>query len=218
MSNFIKIKIGSFLGAVLQIKDEMTIESNEFLVNEIDKIAKDKSLKFLILEINSLGGDAEGVFELAKKIRDLKILTLSYVMQNALSGAYWVASAANIIYLKDELCAVGSVGVYSTFVENSQQLKSNGLTLEVIKKGKLKAETTGFLPLTAVGRAQLQEKVDIIYAVFSEFVNNCRKNIEKNYLQGQPHYGKKAIQRNFADYICSPEEAQIRILKLLKGV
>jgi len=215
MKNYNILKIDKFYGAVLVIDDEMTENSNKILAEKINKISIDKKIEFLILEINSLGGAAEGVYEIANKIKALKIPVIAYILQSALSGAYWVAVAADFIYLKTPLCAVGSVGVYSTFVETSEQLKKQGLTLEIIKKGKFKAETTGFIPLTEAGREQLQERIDLIYDIFSKFVIECRGEIKESYLQAQAHYGVKAIKKNFADVICSPEEVLIKILTLL---
>ena len=209
------IKLGNNKGAVIPIFGEMTIETNKALEETVDNISKDKELKFIILEINSLGGDAEGVHEVAYKIRALNKPVMAYVLQDALSGAYWVTAAADSIHLKNELCAVGSVGVYSTYVDSSAQLINSGLNIEIIKKGKLKAETTGFTSLTEAGKKLLQEKVDLIYEVFYKFVKHCRGGLNDGDLQGQPHYGKKAIQRNFADSICSPIELQIKLFKIL---
>ncbi len=174
-------------------------------------------MKFIVFEVDSLGGAAEGVYGIVKTIKKLKKPTFAYVTSNALSGAYWVASAANAVCLEDKLCAVGSVGVYSTYIENSEQLKSSGLTLEIIRAGDLKAETTGFSALTEQGREILQERVDLIYETFKSSVKESRGEIEDKHLQGQPHYGIQAIERNLADCICTPYELQIKILLFMKG-
>lgn len=99
----------------------------------LEAASKDRAL---LLRINSPGGEADGVSELAKYIRQLaadksrKVWT--YADGLCASAAYWLGSQAQMI-VAEETCEVGSIGVRCGIVDDSAADEMAGIReIEII--------------------------------------------------------------------------------------
>src|SRR5699024_5901761 len=85
--------------------------STEVLATDIQAALDDPSIKSIVLNIDSPGGVASGINELANLIyagRDKKKIT-AYIGGTGASAAYWIASAAHEVVI-DDIGLAGSIG------------------------------------------------------------------------------------------------------------
>ena len=84
--------------------------STEVLATDIQTALDDPSIKSIVLNIDSPGGVASGMNELANLIYQgrAKKKIVAYVGGTGASAAYWIASAAEIVI--DDIGMAGSIG------------------------------------------------------------------------------------------------------------
>src|ERR1044072_2358791 len=89
--------------------------SIEVLATDFQQSLDDRSVKAIVREINSPGGEVDGTSELAQHIfaaRGVKPVT-AYVSNLGASAAYWLASACDEVVCNDT-ASLGSIGVVGT--------------------------------------------------------------------------------------------------------
>ncbi len=93
-------------------------------------VGNDKTIKGVILQINSGGGMVEGTETLANDIYGFlnKYGKRIYAVVEgmAMSAAYWLASQADYIYATETVAKVGSIGTMVTLVDSSAALELMG--------------------------------------------------------------------------------------------
>ncbi len=107
--------------------------STKKLMSDIAQIKLDPFIKSVVLNINSGGGEAFGINELADMIADLnktKPVT-AYISGLGCSAAYFLAANAGRI-VADKQAWIGSIGVVSTWVDYSEFYKSMGIIYEEV--------------------------------------------------------------------------------------
>ena len=79
------------------------------------------AVKSLVLMIDSPGGQADGIAELAQAVREVaKTKPVLAAVENALSAAYWVASAATRVVAVSPTSSLGSIGAYGVVVDSQK--------------------------------------------------------------------------------------------------
>ncbi len=136
----------------------------------------DPEVKAILLDVDSPGGTVDGTEELAQAIYDARgkgkpIWAYTDGMMD--SGAYWIASAAERIYISGDTPEVGSIGVVATHIDQSKADEAFGEKWTEITAGKYKRIASGHAPLTEEGAAYIQDQVDYIY---SKFVDTVARN------------------------------------------
>ena len=94
--------------------------------------AADDSIHAILLDIDSGGGEANGVFDLAETIREIDTQTPVFAIANddAFSGAFAIASAARKVFIT-RTGGVGSIGVIAHHVDISESLKQRSSSIFV---------------------------------------------------------------------------------------
>src|SRR5262245_14064139 len=149
----------------------------------------DPTVQRIVLAINSPGGGIDGINELANMIRaanQTKPVT-AYVEGMAASGAYWLASAAGRI-VADETAQLGSIGVLATVIDDRAAEEKHGVKRYEIISSQSPLKRTD--PGTDQGRAQLQQMVDALAAVFIQKVAKFRGTSEEKVISG---FGQGAV-------------------------
>ena len=107
----------------------------------IEKLFSDKKSPAVALIINSPGGSPTQSSLIAKKIIELskekKKKVLAFVEDVAASGGYWLACAADEIYI-DQNSVIGSIGVISPGFGFVELIKKIGIERRVYTSGKVK--------------------------------------------------------------------------------
>ena len=107
----------------------MTKDKADKIIKMLEYAEEDNSIKAVVLEINSPGGEVsvtEMIYLATLKLRKKKPV-VAYIAQIGASGAYYIASAGDYI-ISAPTSVVGSVGVRATLPEpqriNEQQITS----------------------------------------------------------------------------------------------
>ena len=123
-------------GEIVDGRDYQEIASDRF-VAEIDKIRKDKTVKSVVLRVNSPGGSvvaSEKIRTALKLLMAEKPLVASYG-NYAASGGYWISAGVQKIY-SDATCLTGSIGVFSLIPEFSKTAGKLGVNIVTVGSNK----------------------------------------------------------------------------------
>jgi len=129
----------------------------------------------ILLEIDSPGGEANGLMDLAGKVRAAAQRKPVHALANeqAFSAAYWLASSAAKVFTP-QTGMVGSVGVVMLHVDQSGRDAKQGLVYTPIFAGAHKVDFSSHAPLSDEARALAQEEVDRLYEMFVQAVADGR--------------------------------------------
>lgn len=142
---------------------------------QLQMAAEDPEVKGVLLDVNSPGGEASGVSEVAAAIRAFPKPVKAHTGQMAASAAYWIASAASAGIAADETASVGSIGAIIAHTDATGAMEQKGLKVELIRFGARKAEANSVEKLTDAGRAAMQTEVNELGTMFASSVATNRK-------------------------------------------
>lgn len=126
--------------AVLYLEGEISDESGDGIVGKnviktLKKIRKDKSIKALVLRVNSPGGSAdasEQIWRAVQKIKEDSIPVVVSMGDYAASGGYYISCGADYIFA-EPTTITGSIGIFGT-VPNVNKLRDKvGLDIDGVK-------------------------------------------------------------------------------------
>jgi len=164
----------------------------------------DPAVKSIVLDINSPGGEAAGVFDLVDEIYHARGQKPIHAVFNedGFSAAFAIASAADKRYIS-RTGAAGSVGVVAMHLDQSGWDANAGLVFTPIYAGAHKVDYSSHAPLSPEAKSALQGDIDAVYAIFVSTVARnlglteaAIKATEAGIFQG-----KKAVELGFADAV-----------------
>lgn len=136
--------------------------------DQIRRAREDKSVKAVVLRVNSPGGSAlasEVMWRELKLLGEEKPLVVS-MAGYAASGGYYISAPADHI-LAQRTTLTGSIGVFGVIISGEKVLKDKlGITVDVAKTSPHADMGTGLRPLTAVEMNYMQRSVEDVYGVF----------------------------------------------------
>jgi len=195
------------------------------LMKGMDKAYESKSLKALILRIDSPGGSpvqADYMFNAIRYYRtkypDVKIYAVC--VDACASAAYYIAAATDEIYASPS-SLVGSIGVLYNgfgFVDTMQKL---GVSRRLQTAGSNKGFLDQFSPLQAHQQELLQKMLDIIHQQFIARVKEGRGDrlkVDEDTFSGLYWTGIQAKERGLIDGFASSGQLMRDIIKLEKVV
>ena len=197
-------------GEIVDGKGYQEIASDRF-VAEIDKIRKDKTVKSVVLRVNSPGGSvvaSEKIRTALKLLMAEKPLVASYG-NYAASGGYWISAGAQKIY-SDATCLTGSIGVFSMIPEFSKTLDKVGVNIVTVGSNKHSDMFSLMRPFDAEETASMQAYVEDIYTRFVGLVAEGRSlDTQKvdDMAQGRVWVGTDALDLGLVDEIGGLREA-----------
>ncbi len=177
----------------------------------IDKLFADKKSPAVGLIINSPGGSPTQSSLIAKRIIDLakekNKKVLAFVEDVAASGGYWLACAADEIYI-DQNSVIGSIGVISPGFGFVDLIKKIGIERRVYTSGKSKSFLDPFKEEKKEDIDRLKNIQEQIHDNFIDYVKERRgpkldQNKTDDIFSGLFWVGKKAIDLGLADGIGS---------------
>lgn len=182
--------------------------SSDILQRDISAMASDDSIKSIILLVDSPGGEVDGTQAAAHAVYAASSRNGGKPIYAIASGvcasaAYWIASAADFIYVADDTTRVGSIGVAATHVDVSKREEKKGIKVTEITAGKYKRIASEHEPLSDDGRAGIQAQLDKLYKVFVDDVARNRgvsaEDVLKNMADGKIFIGKESIDAGLTD-------------------
>lgn len=170
------------------------------------KVVAAPDTKGVILYIDSPGGTVDGTEGLAKLIYDARGQKPIFAFSDGqlCSAAYWIASAADKIFISGNTVQAGSIGVVAVHRDVSEQDKKFGEKYTEITAGKYKRIAGNHAPLSDDGRAYLQDSVDAVYSIFVETLAKYRGVSEQKILttaDGKTFIGQDALEVGLVDGI-----------------
>jgi len=152
-------------GAWLDSRSGLT--SYEGIGAQVDAAAGDPAIENIVLDINSPGGEATGMFALADKLRAArrKKKIVAVVNDLAASAGYGLAAQADTILISPT-SIVGSIGVIMLHLDRSAALEKAGIKPTIIHAGAHKADGNPLEPLSTEVKADLQAQIDTFYRQF----------------------------------------------------
>lgn len=194
--------VGVFMRGASSWGDSVDVDE---VITVFDSALADSAVRKIVFDIDSPGGSASGVAELAEHIytkRGVKPIE-AHTSGLMASAAYWVAAAANKIICSSS-AHVGSIGVYMVSWDYSRMLDNAGIKAEIIKAGEYKAAGHPAKPLDDASKAVMQENVDDLYTLFIESVAKYRGiNVDEvlKFATGRVFVGKRAFNVGLVDSI-----------------
>jgi len=176
----------------------------EDLMAALELALSDNYIKAIVLNIDSPGGEVNGTSEFSDMIfksRGIKPI-IAYVGGSADSAAYWIGSSADKMVI-EKTADVGSIGVYATFYDYSEQDKLNGIKeIKIISAQSPKKVPD---PATPDGQRQIQETINQLGKIFIESVarnrNVSTEIVSSEFGQGDIVIGENAVSLKMADEI-----------------
>lgn len=193
---------GSWIGA-----NSSGLTSYEGISAQLRDAAADPEVRSILLDMDSPGGEATGMFSLAEEVRRIgqtKPVT-AFVNDMAASAAYGIASAANEIVVSPT-SIVGSIGVVMTHMDRSKQLERSGVKPTLIYAGAHKVDGNPFGPLSETVHGDLQAEVMKFYDQFVALVDRGRAGMTEQAIrntEARTYIGQDAIDRGLADRMAS---------------
>lgn len=178
----------------------------------IRKARQDKTVKAIVLRINSGGGSSlasENIWREMTLARKDKPVVVSFG-DVAASGAYYLACNADSIFSQPNTIT-GSIGVFA-MVPNMQQFFNNklGITFDEVSTGPNADALTVTEPLSPTQRTYIQNEIDTIYHDFKSRVADGRKlniNYVDSIAQGRIWSGERALSLKLVDRLGGMQDA-----------
>ena len=183
------------------------------LLREIERAARDSSLRAVIVAIDSSGGSVaggEGLHAAIGRLRAAGKPVVAVMAGTAASAGYMVALPAERIFAR-EATLTGSIGVILQSFEASELMARLGLRAETLASGPLKDQPSPFRPLTEEGRAALRAVIDDMQAQFVAKVMQGRGMDEarvRALADGRVLSGRQALAAGLVDAIGGEPEAR----------
>ncbi|NCC22433.1 MAG: S49 family peptidase [Alphaproteobacteria bacterium] len=180
--------------------------SHAKLARQIEKAFRLPGLEAAALQINSPGGSPAQSALIAGHIvrlaREKEKPVFAFVEDVAASGGYWLACAADEIYVQDS-SIVGSIGVISAGFGLEDFIAKHGIHRRLHTSGKDKSFLDPFAPEKEKDVSRLKELQKDIHERFKDWVRERRGKIlngkESELFEGAFWTGRKAIELGIAD-------------------
>jgi ClpP class serine protease len=180
--------------------------STQVLATDFRTALDDVLVRAIVFDINSPGGTASGIHELANMIfeaRGRKPI-IAYGGGQVASAAYWIGSAADELVV-DAISPVGSIGAKLSILDTSQRDAKAGVRqIEIVSS----QSPDKVLDVNQdEGRAKVQKIVDDLAGVFVEAVARNRgvttETVLADYGRGGMMVGQAAVDAGLADRLGS---------------
>ncbi|WP_264686238.1 S49 family peptidase [Wolbachia endosymbiont (group B) of Polyommatus icarus] len=180
----------------------LDMTSYENIHEEIESALEDKSIETILLDIDSPGGEVNGVFDLADFIYEsrAKKRIIAIANDDAYSAAYAIASSAEKIFLT-RTSGIGSIGVIASHIDQSGFDEKQGIKYTTIFAGSRKNDLNPHEPMTSKSLESLQKEVGRLYEMFLQLIaRNRGLSIEKiRSTEAGLYFGEKAVEIGLAD-------------------
>ena len=187
----------------------------------VRKTIADPAVGGLVLDIDSLGGEAAGCQRCAEVISDAAAVmpVFAFVDTSACSAAYYLASAAGEIWLADNAAMVGSIGCVAMHRDQSKKDEQDGITYTFIYAGARKIDYSPHRPLADDVRERVQRAVNTERDRFAAFVAAARGLSVDDVLATEAgiYEGQAGVARGLADRIGPWDEMLAELKKQING-
>lgn len=186
------------------------------LIEKLDKAAKDKSVKALILRINSPGGSVTASDIMYSEVLRFKKETkgkrpvVAVLSDVAASGGYYVACGADRI-VAHPTTVTGSIGVIMQMINFAGTMSKIGVKADAITSGKMKDAGSPLREMRPEEREVFQSLVDQFYDRFVKVVADGRPKLTEEQVRtiadGRVWSAQQALELGLIDEIGTLRDA-----------
>lgn len=199
----VDMSLGSAFSSQLIMRDDF--------VKTIDEIRKNKTVKAVVLRIDSPGGSGYASDVIWKKLRELDeekpiVVSMGTV---AGSGGYYIACPGRLIFA-EPTTITGSIGVLTILATQASALNRMDVNITEMKRGKRSLLGAGFRDLRADDREFLQKSILDFYEVFLDRVSVGRKMPKdevRKIAEGRIYTGRQALKIGLVDRLGGLKDA-----------
>jgi len=198
------LALGTFSKRVGLIEIVGDIESSEGVVDQLEHMRLDSTVRAVVVRLDSPGGGvgaSQEIYEAVRKVRDADKPVIASMGGVAASGAYYIACAADSI-VANPGTLTGSIGVIMSFPNTEELFRKVGVRFEVIKTGKFKDIGSLSRPMTPEEKELLQTVLSNVYEQFVSAIAEGR-GLERRdilpYADGRIFSGDQAQSYGFVD-------------------
>ncbi|ADG83753.1 signal peptide peptidase SppA [Thermincola potens] len=194
----------------------------ESIMEQLREAAKDKSLKAVIIRINSPGGTVAASQEIGEEVEKVRKAGKKVVISMgdvAASGGYWIAAKGDKI-VANPGTVTGSIGVIMESLNMSDLYNKVGIADQSIKSGAHKDMGSPSRPLTQEEKVILQSMVDDMFNQFVDVVAKGRRMKREDVLKiadGRVFTGRQAKSLGLVDELGNYYDA-VRLTAKLAGI
>ncbi|WP_457923732.1 S49 family peptidase [Wolbachia endosymbiont of Muscidifurax uniraptor] len=176
--------------------------SYEQIEEQITQSLADSGIETILLDIDSPGGEVNGIFDLADFIYSArgKKRIIAIANDDAYSAAYAIASSAEKVFVS-RTSGVGSIGVIASHIDQSRFDEKQGIKYTTIFAGSRKNDLNPHEPMTSESLGSLQKEVDRLYEMFVQLIARNR-NLSIQAIKSTEaglYFGEKAVEIGLAD-------------------
>lgn len=199
-------------GEIVSGEGENQMVGSERFVKAIRQAREDKSIKAVVLRINSPGGSglASDVIWREVALTKKEKPVIASMSDLAASGGYYIAMGCDTI-VANPGTITGSIGVFGLML-NMQDFFDNklGITSESVNTGEYSDIFTMMRPHNQAEKARLQSMVDDFYQAFIEKAAEGRDMSPEEMheiAQGRVWTGEQALENGLVDVLGGYEDA-----------
>jgi signal peptide peptidase SppA len=197
---------GSLVRRTLGMEAESGLLSYQAIQAGLAAALADPNVAGILLDVDSPGGEAGGVFDLADRIAAAAKIKPVWAIANesAFSAAYALASAASRLVVT-RTAGIGSVGVIAMHIDQSGLDAKAGLQYTPIVAGAHKNDLSPHSAITDEARAMLQAEVDRLYGLFVDTVASHGR-LTADALRATEaglYFGEAAVAAGLADAVAT---------------
>lgn len=208
-------------GKIALVRVEGPILESKSVVDEMRGYVKDRSIKAIVLRINSAGGGvapSQEIYAEVKRAASAKKVVVS-MGSVAASGGYYIASPATRI-VANPGTITGSIGVIMEIPNLKEFMDKLGIKTEVIKSGRHKDIASVFRGIGKEERDILQSLMNDVHEQFISDVAESRKLPQENVRKiadAKVFSGRQAIDIGLVDELGDLQHA-IKVAATLAGI
>lgn len=214
-----KIDLGQETEVTIRKESVLHLELHGIILNgkkflkSLKKYGEKKSVKAIVVSINSPGGavgPSEEIFIELKRLKEKSKKPLICVSTGVIaSGAYYAAAACDKIVVAAG-ALVGSIGVIMEFANLEKLYDWAKISRFSISSGKFKDSGAEYRPMREEEKSLFQEMINDVYQQFRDVVKSSRglsDEVMNEYADGRVFTGSKAVSLGFADQVGTLQDA-----------
>jgi protease-4 len=190
----------------------------DIVLEKIEQVKNDPSIKGVLLNVNSPGGAVAPSVELAYAIKELSAIkpVVAYASGTMASGSYYSSIWANKI-IANPGSMIGSIGVIMQGANVEELMKKIGVKTQTVKVGDYKEAGTPTRSWNTKEKAELEKVINDTYDMFVTDVSNARKlkkEDHKLYANAHIFTARQAKEVGLIDEVATISKAKNTLAKL----
>jgi protease IV len=195
--------------------NEQDQTSSADVTQSIRDAATDPSIKAIVLEIDSPGGEPVAGEEIESSLKLVEKPTVALIRAEGDSAAYMAATGANTIFAS-QFSDLVDIGITESYTDQAKQDEADGITFDQLSIGKYKDMFDPDKPLTTDERALALTQLQTGYQDFVQIVATNRHlsvPAVTALADGSSELGAQALKNGLIDQIGDVDDVRTYLTK-----